>query len=1381
MDVPAETLAKSIAAYIPPSQRSVILSQVADCFDDKRPTDNNTVLTALAGEISSSWSDLEFLEHLHRLITRDGRTAFAADLCIRRPASWSFVENRASESFWLFLKSRNNDFAWLKDDSRALSDSLMNGVSGQQDKLSSDLSTERYLQFLKFYFWSSQVEITMTLLIYLLALLDSMTDAVQRNATDAVFALLASIKNRTCRIQAPQAHAPHRQAKQENHGSELDQDGKNETEQDSDSESKASNIIWGRVLSLTSKDWGLPNRYTGLQLRLRWTALPSMWRPQQKVLCQDEYWDSLQNGLCAGSSEQKKICLYLLRLSIQILDSDVKQDHIYFSRATKAEFEIQYDRFCAVYETLVLSRYINQVEECKSDLVFLASSQCLVHKSWFYAMLQAALDPATQDSVRNFTGRFVSAQIRCTSQGYYGFIRMFEAAYLPWATQGRLYAPTLITRDETYYCTHGEAVKEFVHRAIVDSWPLCYKDISNEGPATIVGGSGSRQRIPEIIICALMFVAEKDTSLFAYAGAYILTGVLSGIEAGLISPLSINAVHKSDTFSFCLSRVMSEAEVPADASIIKKIANRSDLPEIVRDVYRFSCERLMELMFHRDPHVNKSSTSIPSDSPGDLGGSRDAKGLGGQGTTSSSKSSLNKARSAPDFWTHQMQLWQSIGQWDPSPECSPQDLRVPAVAKVVSIIHTSEYRCLRGDGLDIACDYFSDALDCGLVVTTASDLQFALEAIWAEIEIQDYPKRMLLRFPHLLLHETCFPHLSNSASDTNDLKIFTKKVIAELHSLAEGRIYVFGPLAKALRKAIFQEPSLAEALSIDEFVAQFAKSPPVPKFEFQFEAALVPILRRISSSLSNVSYEDYYGLRDGYGYACVIDLVNRIQASQSVLKRIFNDILHLWTRPRRKLAIVNKWKTTLQLRIILIIIDPIIDQATDTNQNDEIGRYFEEFLEVLSSETLPQYRFLLEWISIRFLIKDVVHRKILLDRLASESHSNPKWIASLIKMAVMTACLGDSSPTYVLELAALLVAVTASPKIAIRHEAQLGFSVLWDHAVAHSLSNVTSNPAFSSLNEIIRGVEKLSKAAHERKKDFLDPVNDMTIANITQGSHLKLYPIEKQYTKSTDFTDVVQDTHPALLDSNPLRIPLGNFVYESNSPSADADLQASVPEASNGTLDSSNSIPIQTKGAAWQTNLLKAADSCESNNHNTRSSLILVASLISNPFNLGGLCRVAEIFGVQEIHVASTDVLSSKDFLSVSVTSERHLRITETPLQINQRDESGVDALAQSLLSFKKKGYSVVGLEQTDSSVLLGSDAASRVLQNRQAGTDSQDYGKVVIVLGSESLGMPAWVLKECDSVIEIPQLGVVRSMNVQTAAAVVLFEYTRLRNHSRA
>ena len=78
-------------------------------------------------------------------------------------------------------------------------------------------------------------------------------------------------------------------------------------------------------------------------------------------------------------------------------------------------------------------------------------------------------------------------------------------------------------------------------------------------------------------------------------------------------------------------------------------------------------------------------------------------------------------------------------------------------------------------------------------------------------------------------------------------------------------------------------------------------------------------------------------------------------------------------------------------------------------------------------------------------------------------------------------------------------------------------------------------------------------------------------------------------------------------------------------------------------------------------------------------------------------------------------------------------------------------------------GFTVVGIEQTDRSSMLGSPEA--ILPE-----------KVVLVVGSEKEGIPAVVLTECDILVEIPQQGITRSLNVQTAVSIVLFEYIRQR-----
>ena len=51
---------------------------------------------------------------------------------------------------------------------------------------------------------------------------------------------------------------------------------------------------------------------------------------------------------------------------------------------------------------------------------------------------------------------------------------------------------------------------------------------------------------------------------------------------------------------------------------------------------------------------------------------------------------------------------------------------------------------------------------------------------------------------------------------------------------------------------------------------------------------------------------------------------------------------------------------------------------------------------------------------------------------------------------------------------------------------------------------------------------------------------------------------------------------------------------------------------------------------------------------------------------------------------------------------------------------------------------------------------------------------KPCFIFGNEGDGIPDEILNSCRYKIEIPQFGVLRSLNVSTAAGIVMYEYTR-------
>ncbi|KAK1407772.1 hypothetical protein QVD17_39399 [Tagetes erecta] len=150
-----------------------------------------------------------------------------------------------------------------------------------------------------------------------------------------------------------------------------------------------------------------------------------------------------------------------------------------------------------------------------------------------------------------------------------------------------------------------------------------------------------------------------------------------------------------------------------------------------------------------------------------------------------------------------------------------------------------------------------------------------------------------------------------------------------------------------------------------------------------------------------------------------------------------------------------------------------------------------------------------------------------------------------------------------------------------------------------------------------------------------------------------------------------------------------------------------------------------------------------------RQQIILVASLLDRVPNLAGLARTCEVFKAASLVVDNVNILQDKQFQLISVTAEKWVPVVEVPV-------SNVKGFLQKK---KHDGFSVLGLEQTANSVALDQFVFPK---------------KTVLVLGREKEGIPVELIHMLDACIEIPQLGVIRSLNVHVSGAIALWEYTR-------
>ncbi|XP_051205949.1 uncharacterized protein [Lolium perenne] len=159
----------------------------------------------------------------------------------------------------------------------------------------------------------------------------------------------------------------------------------------------------------------------------------------------------------------------------------------------------------------------------------------------------------------------------------------------------------------------------------------------------------------------------------------------------------------------------------------------------------------------------------------------------------------------------------------------------------------------------------------------------------------------------------------------------------------------------------------------------------------------------------------------------------------------------------------------------------------------------------------------------------------------------------------------------------------------------------------------------------------------------------------------------------------------------------------------------------------------------------------------SQQELIVMASLVDRIPNLAGLTRTCEIFKAGLLAVSDMGVVQDKQFRLISVTAEKWVPMVEVP----------VESVRTFLGRKRAEGYTVVGLEQTAHSVALDEFVFPE---------------KTVVVLGREKEGIPVDVIQQVvDVCVEIPQLGVVRSLNVHVSAAIAIWDYTRQHRARRA
>lgn len=682
---------------------------------------------------------------------------------------------------------------------------------------------------------------------------------------------------------------------------------------------------------------------------------------------------------------------------------------------------------------------------------------------------------------------------------------------------------------------------------------------------------------------------------------------------------------------------------------------------------------------------------------------------------------------------------------------------LPSLQAFLQELETSKHRSIQGDAYAPACKSLIKKLDqVDIDSVDHNDLYAILSAFWEEAERREFGRSVAIHLPPLLFHQTCIRicvsrHVLPEEEVAGSVKSLLSIAMERLHALSKGRSYILSVLARSLRKAVCCNPPILGILPFEDLFIDFLDEPPSFKPEFLFELAAA---EKLQALIPHRTYASYYGQREWHAYAALIDILQRFPGEQlSVAKRILDRLLEPWKVQQAPILIKSKWKQTLQLQAMLILSDFCIAES-------EVNIYLESFMHALVLEPWPRYRFLLEWIVARIFIRFPGNVSRILTDLEKLGDSSPIHIASLMKLGLLVAPF--QSEDFAVKLATQLNYFSASPKVQIRHEANFAFPMIFDLAEEKDWRGITGNPAFVALNAFIRQLDKFNASPWTIRTLKLDAVDDFTIVKIFQGQYLSIESPEKEKVAYEDFDLLQDEDRKSGTKAPPERIPLGertNTRLVVTAPTTQPTLP-STPEP-----PSANPAFLQTK-SGFDLNSLHPAGGPPSLQNHRPASVILVASLIDNPTNLGGLSRISESFGLEALYINDVKKIAHKDFKATSVTSEKHLAISELK----------IPSVPAFLLDAKRKGYEVVGIEQTDRSGILGDEGDDDV--DGKEGSSRKDVGTLpkncVLVLGSEKGGISPEVLAVVDRCVEIHTVGVTRSLNVQTAGGIAVYEWWR-------
>ncbi|MFZ5366494.1 MAG: TrmH family RNA methyltransferase [Patescibacteria group bacterium] len=146
-----------------------------------------------------------------------------------------------------------------------------------------------------------------------------------------------------------------------------------------------------------------------------------------------------------------------------------------------------------------------------------------------------------------------------------------------------------------------------------------------------------------------------------------------------------------------------------------------------------------------------------------------------------------------------------------------------------------------------------------------------------------------------------------------------------------------------------------------------------------------------------------------------------------------------------------------------------------------------------------------------------------------------------------------------------------------------------------------------------------------------------------------------------------------------------------------------------------------------------------------RNPIYLVLDNVLDTYNVGALFRLADAVAAEKIYLCGqTETPPNPKIKKASVSTWKWV-----PWEYSKSALSVVNSL-------KKKSVQIICVEQKKEAISY---------------KDLQPKFPVAVVVGNETYGISKSVLEKADVIVELPMLGINRSLNVMVSAGIILYK----------